>query len=1007
MCRMLSFVGVAVVLTTVAPVSEAETITFDEPAVVSILGSSIPQLNVGGVTFTPEGVPWGSVPLVTPRTTFDDRPPSPYPYDFISGHLLQVHSTELRVDLSQPVSSFGFGAALDSTASPGQMRIYLFDSGLGSLGTFFLTLDRTLVSQLGGTNSNSEGQFIVGGLAGMSRARITNFGGGTIDESEFNFVVDNVTFQPIPEPPTLLLLAMAGTFLISRRLSALKKRGFHSPLGRRSVLGFGFATLLAAATLGALQPAFSSPPLAEPADKPPETEFHPAVVSAEDGSGHTAEAGTDFTEKQDDRLAQIIEQVRANEDRYRNLETLINRTTRIAERDNPDKSLKTTIEETHHTVVQGNLIRFEGEEVCTRPTGEKVRRRRHSSYDGEKTVSVEYGNSVNIHLGRYEASQVSPPHTWAIAHWDVNFPLSVLLEGTRAMQQDPKVRRLAREHGSGFEFNKVECDFEEEEMVNGLRCLKIRCRRWHYSSDPPVIWDIWLAPERNYLCLKSQSLDRKGEVVVSESRVDELRQVAPGVWFPVRVTMENYAGPSDAKPYVWRRLTLAVEKVLMNPGRPASFFHDIEIPDELPVFTMRDGSLENSLLEKPAIGDRASARFKEILEHVRANENRYEDLETRVRETYRDLAEPEFGPRSTTTVAIDATQRSVIQGAQGYCSEEETSRNARGTSRRRTTVRAYDGEWTRSLIERTNEGSEESSSRYEAVLRKGRERYLAVFRPHTTVFRSVDDYRPASEILTSGTGAGLDLQQNHPSQDVEYLGTQIRNDLECEVLRLASVFPNQAKPSYVRLLWLAKDRNYLPIRREEYKLSRHARLPQSVTVVDDLRQIADGLWFPFHTVVHRFESINRTGHAEGRLILRWRKEHTVEGAALNPSISADLFAGSAVPEGTKVIVLDESGDRIGSYDQRATSNTSVTPEEWAAMKAHAADPGSADAMPGTGSIRGRVVDSPVQSVGGCKRPRRHHASPTPGRGRSARQQGFRDRVGRSTRRIGGRSRRCR
>lgn len=214
---ILSFVGVAVILRTVAPVGQAETITFDEPAVVSILGTSISQLNVGGVTFTPEGVPWVSVPLVTPRTTFDDRSPSPYPYDFISGNLLQVHSTELRVDFSQPVSSFGFGAALDATASPGQMQIDLFDSGLGSLGTFVLTLDRTLASQLGGTNSNSEGLFFVGGLAGLSRARITNFGDGTIDASEFNFVVDNVAFKTIPEPSSLLLLSVGLVIPACRR----------------------------------------------------------------------------------------------------------------------------------------------------------------------------------------------------------------------------------------------------------------------------------------------------------------------------------------------------------------------------------------------------------------------------------------------------------------------------------------------------------------------------------------------------------------------------------------------------------------------------------------------------------------------------------------------------------------------------------------------------------------------------------------------------------------------
>ena len=222
MRRVFSFVGVAVLLTTVAPVGKAEMITFDEPEVVSILGPSIHQLSVGGVTFTPEGVPRGSMPLVTPRTTFDDRSPSPSPYDFISGNLLQAYSTELRIEFSQPVSSFGFGAALDATSSPGQMRIDLFDSGLGSLGTFFLTLDRTPVSKLGGTNSNSEGSFFVSGLAGMSRAQITNFGDGAIAASAFNFVVDNVTFQTIPEPSSVAMLFAGAAILLWRRVGMFR-----------------------------------------------------------------------------------------------------------------------------------------------------------------------------------------------------------------------------------------------------------------------------------------------------------------------------------------------------------------------------------------------------------------------------------------------------------------------------------------------------------------------------------------------------------------------------------------------------------------------------------------------------------------------------------------------------------------------------------------------------------------------------------------------------------------
>jgi hypothetical protein len=206
---ILSLVSVVSVLPTIAQAEGATTITFDEQVAVGNLGSSLPQLTVDGVTFTPDGDARSSVPFVTPRTTFDDRSPSPYSYDFISGNLLQVSSTELWVNFSQPVSSFGFGAALNLTSSPGQMQIDLFDSSEGSLGTFFLVLDQTHISQQGGMNSNSEGLFFVGGISGISRALITNFGDGILDGSRFGFVVDSITYQPIPEPSTLLLLSVS------------------------------------------------------------------------------------------------------------------------------------------------------------------------------------------------------------------------------------------------------------------------------------------------------------------------------------------------------------------------------------------------------------------------------------------------------------------------------------------------------------------------------------------------------------------------------------------------------------------------------------------------------------------------------------------------------------------------------------------------------------------------------------------------------------------------------
>jgi len=58
-------------------------------------------------------------------------------------------------------------------------------------------------------------------------------------------------------------IAMARTSAVSRRLGALKKKVFHMPLRRRSVVGFGLVMLLAVAVLGVLRFAAAGPLSAE------------------------------------------------------------------------------------------------------------------------------------------------------------------------------------------------------------------------------------------------------------------------------------------------------------------------------------------------------------------------------------------------------------------------------------------------------------------------------------------------------------------------------------------------------------------------------------------------------------------------------------------------------------------------------------------------------------------------------------------------------------------------
>jgi hypothetical protein len=219
----------------------ASTITFSEPEVTSLLthtyvgsrpmqySDQMPSFSLGGVTFQAFGAVQGGVPDFYLRTTFDDRSPSAYPYDFIAGNLMQVRSTGLVLTFAGPVLGFGFGAALNATASLGRIDVELFGALGQSLGSSPLALDRTVLSTSGGTNSNSEGRFSAPSGLVITYARLTSFGDGTANASQFNWVIDQVSYLPatIPEPSTWILLG-TGLAAVARRSSMPRAQSLDS-----------------------------------------------------------------------------------------------------------------------------------------------------------------------------------------------------------------------------------------------------------------------------------------------------------------------------------------------------------------------------------------------------------------------------------------------------------------------------------------------------------------------------------------------------------------------------------------------------------------------------------------------------------------------------------------------------------------------------------------------------------------------------------------------------------
>lgn len=628
-------------------------------------------------------------------------------------------------------------------------------------------------------------------------------------------------------------------------------------------------------------------------------------------------------------IAKLVRHVRANEGLYRNLETVLERTVEKAPDRDPDVPLELTEIETRHTVRQDEFIRFEDEETHVFPTGQRVTARRLSSFDGDQTVSIEFGNSVNIRQGRYEASQIVPPHCWVLEQWEVNFPLSVFLEGTEAIGAHPK-RRGYPMGGTVYDFARVECRVEGTEQVMGLACTRVECKRWYRSDGRPVTYVLWLAADRNYLCVKAQRLD---EGYDQEAVVEKMEEISPSVWLPKRIVVRNYWTSLTAGGCVSRRELLEVSLAVLNPAHPVEFFRQ-STPEDLPVYRMVDGRLDDSpLLWEPAEG--GEEPLKQILAAVRNSEAKYASLETKLHGTYRTFPGTSAGMSSggfsggnqfVRCVHSETIHRSVIDPNRVFTEETTTSRMENGTTSRSNSVYAFGGQWTRWLYTNDDPGHKPPVSQRSAGLQPGLSEHVSPFRPHSAALRSLDRFQPLSEILESPQFGSLDAK-------VEYLGRQNRQGLSCDVLRLVGGSRKTGKPYLVELLWLARDRCYLLIRDESYTLRQSERLPAAVTEVKELRELSPGVFFPMHVVTNRFEGSGKDGLAAGRMIVSWQQEWIVDEATVDPQVSPELFEVVNVPAGTQISVSDADGEHLGSFKQPAAGNlVPPAPEELAAMR---------------------------------------------------------------------------
>jgi hypothetical protein len=622
----------------------------------------------------------------------------------------------------------------------------------------------------------------------------------------------------------------------------------------------------------------------------------------------------------DPLMEMVIEAVKENEARYHNLET----TTTITAEFDAKERVYTKQVETAHVVRQDDLIYYRGSTEFLRGDDPPRRFERLSAYDGERTRSVEVGNSANIHLARYEASQVYPPHTWAMNPLWVNFPLSVYLQGTQAVAAHPKVRRIPRPAGAVYEMTKVECEYLDEESLGDLRCHKIRCQRWSRLTSSPMTHILWLAPERNYLCVKVESM--YAESLRDRSLVEEFREITPGLWLPARIRFTNYAPRAlrGNRPLADITEVLTLDQAALNPAKPTSFFRDVNIPDDIPVFTISsEGTMVDSPMHPVPAEQSRSTTLEEIIAKVRISEAQFDNYDLTLAETYRHDEEnnPLLESNSVWHVLRQTTDRSVLTQGKFFRDERSAVNDERLETSSRHLTLAFDGTWRRQLSnDRLNDRPQSSAS-----LQKGAGGRLTFYRPHlTALLPTATEGRSLADFL-----ANLPVEPRAGGQlQVEYMGDEVMSGLVCHKIRVNRILDQSVGPDVSTVLWLARDRNYLPIRREIYNYNRSAKLPAGIAVVDQLREARPGVWFPVRACRLNLRTAEGTGSSENRIIVRIREDLQLKELNIDPTPEPTLFSEINVPQGTDIAILDERGGVIGRRAQPQDGNMTITEEEY-------------------------------------------------------------------------------
>lgn len=310
-------------------------------------------------------------------------------------------------------------------------------------------------------------------------------------------------------------------------------------------------------------------------------------------------------------LADIIENVRQSESLYADIEVVIQTTYDYdAAADGVvDPDIVVRSDSRTRYISQGQWFRVERlgrSKMSNHGTSlDRVR-----AFDGETTRVLEQNSIGNISRERLEDENFIRPHMLLIRNTRLFVPLSVYLSGHDAIRAHP--------NGRGWQTAlTMEVSYEGVESRHGLDCHKVVVVVLNHG-EPHDSRVFWLAEARNYLPIEELAFTYRTskDIPLGSATASDLREVAPGVWFPFDVLITTYDSNlierEGRQSLIWQE-RFVVEKVDLNPKYDRALFSQVEFPDGVAMYEVSHGEIKRSWRQGAVSADEQPAPGRALL----------------------------------------------------------------------------------------------------------------------------------------------------------------------------------------------------------------------------------------------------------------------------------------------------------------------------------------------------------------------------------------------------------